>query len=328
MFWKVASAEANAPEKLFYLLNSTQSFDSFSKHLDKIDVVAPAWYSVGADGVVTGHVDRRVLDLAVTHNIDVEPIVGASERGALHALLNDPKAHRLLIDQLLKTCRTYHFGGFQLDFENIALTDRNALSAMVREVAQVFHTNHLIFSIAVVPSAPGYPGEGKFSRWMWDYWRGAYDMKALGQVVDFISLMTYDQNMRWTTPGPVGGWDWMVKNVNYTIRFVPAHKISLGIPLYGYHWSTGNPVRPDKSEAPNITVDYIDADEWIPLAKRSGALIQWASSAHEAFFWFERDDLREWVFVPNARSTKERYDFAVERGLRWYICVGAWGRGA
>ena len=42
--------------------------------------------------------------------------------------------------------------------------------------------------------------------------------------------MTYDQNTRWTMPGPVAGWQWTVENLDYALQFVPKEKLSLGIP--------------------------------------------------------------------------------------------------
>ena len=62
-------------------------------------------------------------------------------------------------------------------------------------------------------------------------------------TVDLLCLMTYDQNTRWTMPGPVAGWDWTVENLNYALKTVPKEKLSLGIPLYGYHWYAGAPTR-------------------------------------------------------------------------------------
>ena len=66
--------------------------------------------------------------------------------------------------------------------------------------------------------------------------------------------MTYDQNTRWTMPGPVAGYPWTVENVEYALQFVPKEKLSMGIPVYGYHWFAGDP---GKEEKPNPTAEYI-----------------------------------------------------------------------
>jgi spore germination protein YaaH len=159
---------------------------------------------------------------------------------------------------------------------------------------------------------------------MWEYWRGVYDLKALGDCMDFVSLMTYDQHTRWTTPGPVAGWDWTIAQLDYALQFIPKEKLSLGIPLYGYHWYAGNPVV-GTEERSNISADYIDADESIPLAKQYGAKVQWDTQDHEAFYWFYRDQMREWVWMPDARAFRDRYDLARQRGLTGF---SAWVLGA
>lgn len=318
-------ASAKAPEKLFYMIGSVKSFNSFQNHIDKIDVVVPTWYNTDKDGLVSGNVDPRVLAIAHAHHVPVEPILALMNHDDFHKLLGNPKARHTMIESIVDQAVTNHLDGIQLDFEDVLWTDRDALSNFVREIGTGLHAHHLRFSVAICPNAPGRPGAGAFGRWMWQYWRGSYDLKAIGAATDYISLMTYDQHTRWTAPGPVGGWPWMVENIEYAERFVPKEKISLGIPLYGYHWWAGDPVHKDGTTGPNISADYIDADESLPLAAQYHADIQWDSREHEAFFWFERDQLREWIFLPLARSVRERYDYAKENGL---LGTSAWVLGA
>ena len=89
--------------------------------------------------------------------------------------------------------------------------------------------------------------------------------------------MTYDQQTRWTTPGPVAGWQWTIENLDYALAVVPKEKLSLGIPLYGYHWFTGAP-NVDKVtgvESPNPSANYISAPDAQLLATTYKAPIQW-----------------------------------------------------
>ena len=91
------------------------------------------------------------------------------------------------------------------NLEDVMWTDRDALSAMVKKTADILHKEHLQLQIDVVPNAPGHAGETAFGKWIFQEWRGAYDLKALGEPVDLLCLMTYDQSTHWTTPGPAGG---------------------------------------------------------------------------------------------------------------------------
>ena len=128
----------------------------------------------------------------------------------LHKLFTTPAARTAFIDSLLSECKKNGYSGFQIDFENVNWTDRDLLSNLVAETAAALHKATLQLTIATVPNAPGSPGKSGYSHWLYANWRGAYDLKALAQSVDLICLMTYDQNTRWTMPGPVAGYPWTV----------------------------------------------------------------------------------------------------------------------
>jgi spore germination protein YaaH len=171
-----------------------------------------------------------------------------------------------------------------------------------------------------VPNAPGYPGQGAFAKWIYTDWRGAYDIAALAKYVDLVCLMTYDQHTRWTMPGPVAGWDWTVDNLNYALRTVPKEKLSLGIPLYGYHWYTGAPTKDSATgnEKPNPTADYIGVPNALQLAEAYGGKIQWDAEDHSAYFYFYRDQMREWIFFTDLRTFKDRYELVQKNGIQGF----------
>jgi spore germination protein YaaH len=247
----------------------------------------------------------------------VMPIITASGKTAFHTLLGSPSAQKAMIDSLPLQAKLNGYSGIQFDFEDILWTDRDALSALVKETADALHAAGLQLSIATVPNAPGYPGASAFARWIYADWRGAYDLKALAQSVDLICLMTYDQHTRWTAPGPVAGWQWTMDNLNYALQFVPPQKLSLGIPLYGYHWYAGNPVVKDENK-PNITADYISGPNATLLAQEYKSTPQWDAVDHTAWFYIYRDQMREWVFYTDARTFEDRYKLAQERGLEGF----------
>jgi spore germination protein YaaH len=321
-----ALACARIPGAMFYLMGTPKSIASFEAHADKIGVVVPTWYHVDESGLVSGEPNPYVMALAKEHRVPVMPILSADgKRDKFHQLLHDEAAKKAMIAALVEQGARHGYLGFQFDFENIDWTDRDALSLMTRQTAEALHKKGMQLSIAVVPNAPGYAGGGGFSQWMWKYWRGAYDLKALGQSADLICLMTYDQHTRWTTPGPVAGMPWTVQHLEYALTQVPKDKLSVGIPTYGYHWYAGDPRREDGKEESNIAASYIDADESLPLAKQYGATIQWDPVEHESWFWFYRDGMREWVFLPDARAFRDRVALVKQYGLQGFC---SWVLGA
>lgn len=320
----LASAQTPAPhpKALFYLTDNPASIQSFLAHASKIDILVPTWYSVDAAGLVWGAPNDLVLETARRARVPVMPIVvnpGFSQDN-FHKFAAAPEARERFIRTLISQSKEHGYLGFQFDFENIAWTDSGLLTNLVTETARAFHAEHLRLSIATVPNAPGYPGKGGFARWIFENWRGAYDLKALSEQVDLICLMTYDEHTRYTPPGPVAGYPWTLENLDYALKVVPKEKLSLGIPVYGYHWFAGEPAKsgPNAEERPSNSAATVDALAVGQLIAQYHAQVQWDAQDRVSWFYFYRDQTREWVFFTDARTFRERYDLSRERGLEGF----------
>lgn len=320
-FLPFCCAALNAqPKALFYLTDSPDSIRSFFAHSSKIDLLVPTWYSVDGDGLVTGGAQPAVLKAAHQSGLPVMPIVALFGKGKFHQLASSTQAQDRLNEAMLREAKDNGYIGFQFDFENVEYLDRDGLSEVVRRSAEILHKANLQLSIATVPNAPGYPGSGGFAKWIYTDWRGAYDLAALGKSVDLICLMTYDQQTRWTMPGPVAGWQWTVDNLDYALRSVPREKLSLGIPLYGYHWYTGAPTvdKVTGEEKPDLKADYIGTPDALQLATAYDGKVQWDEADHSAFFYFYRDQMREWIFFTDLHTFKDRYQLVQDRHLQGF----------
>ena len=308
------------PAALFYLTEDPNAIRSFLAHTGKIDVVVPTWYRVDSDGLVTGAPNPTVLEAARRDHVPVMPILALFGKKTFHDLAANTEAQDRMNEAMVREAQLHGYTGFQLDFENLFWTDRDGLTALVKRSADALHKAGLKLTIATVPNAPGYPGAGGFAKWIYTDWRGAYDLAELAKSVDLICLMTYDQHTRWTTPGPVAGWQWTMDNLDYALKFVPKEKLSLGIPLYGYHWFTGAPIT-DKAtgdEKPNLSANYISTPDALQLATAYQGKVQWDEADHNAFFYFYRDQMREWVYFTDLRTFRERYQLADQRGLEGF----------
>jgi spore germination protein YaaH len=308
------------PAALFYLTSGPNSIRSFLAHSGKVDLLVPTWYQVDSDGLVTGAPNPTVLEVAQRDKVPVMPILALFGKKAFHDLSANSEAQQRMNDAMIRECRAHGYTGFQFDFENLLYTDRDALSAVVKRSAEALHKAGLQLTIATVPNAPGYPGSGGFAKWIFTDWRGAYDLAELAKSVDLICLMTYDQHTRWTMPGPVAGWQWTVDNLDYALKSVPKEKLSLGIPLYGYHWYTSAPTT-DKNtgeERPNLSGDYISAPDSTQLATAYQGKVEWDSADRSAFVYFYRDQMREWIYFTDLRTFRERYELIEQRGLQGF----------
>ncbi len=311
-----AVAAQAQPKSLFYMTRSPNSVRSFMEHVDKIDIIVPTWYSVDKNGMVWGGPNPMVLKTAKEHHVPVMPIVGGMgfHTKEFNAFLHNDAARKAFSEALPKICKRNGYSGFQIDFENLTWNDSDALTSLVAEAAAALHGDGFKLSIATVPNAPGYPGQTPFGYWIYRDWRGVYNLKALAQSVDLICLMTYDQHTMYTPPGPVAGYPWVLQNLNFALKSVPKDKLSLGIPLYGYHWYAGMP----KNNKGNVTANYISEPDAMQLAQAYNGKVQWDPVDRASWFYFYRADMREWVFFTNARAFEARYDLVKQRGIQGF----------
>ena len=309
-----------APVALFYMTNSPDSIRSFLAHSSHIDLLVPTWYEVDENGLVTGAPEPTVLKRAQEQHVPVMPIIALFDKKKFHTFVTTTNAWAQMNDAMIRECKLHGYTGFQFDFENIDWTDRDQLTKLVQVSADALHQAGLQLTIATVPNAPGYPGAGGFAKWIYTDWRGAYDIAAIAKSVDLVCLMTYDQHTRWTMPGPVAGWDWTIDNLNYALKVVPKEKLSLGIPLYGYHWYTGAPTKdtPSSPDKPNPTANYIGMPNALQLAEAYNGKIQWDAEDHSAYFFFYRDQMREWVFFTDLRTFQDRYQLVQKNNLQGF----------
>jgi spore germination protein YaaH len=308
-----------APVGLFYMNRSPEALRSFLAHSSQIGILVPTWYDVDENGLVTGAPDPTVLQRAKEEKLPVMPIIAVFDKKAFHVLSSSAAAQARMNEAMVRECKQHGYTGFQIDFEDIDYIDRDGLTALVKATAEALHGAGLQLTIATVPNAPGHPGQGGYSKWMWTDWRGVYDLEALVKYVDLVCLMTYDQHSRWTSPGPVAGWDWTVENLDYALKVVPREKLSLGIPLYGYHWFTGTPIKDSTGkEKGNPTAESISAPNALQLAETYKGVVQWDAADHSSYAYFYRDQLREWLFFTDVRTFKERYELMQKQGLQGF----------
>ena len=72
------------------------------------------------------------------------------------------------------------------------------------------------------------------------------------------------------------------------------------------------------NEKPNPTADYIGVPNALQLAEAYGGKIQWDAEDHSAYFYFYRDQMREWIFFTDLRTFKDRYELVQKNGIQGF----------
>lgn len=311
------SALAQRHERLFYYVDREGAYNSLVAHIAQIDVLGPQVYTVDSLGIVWGSLDRRVAALAKQHGVKVMPLVvnEGFNQGALRKLLADSAARHRAVRSLVALCKENGYWGIQFDVENLNLQDRAAFTRWYQEAADALHAGGYAISAAIVHRLADEAGPTGYDRFLQESWRAGYDLEALGRIGDFLSLMTYDQHTRRTPPGPGAGISWMRQAIDHALRYVPASKLSGGIPLYGGHWYTQADASPDRARTTRATVSWT----WgAGLVERAGGTMQWDEREQVPFAHFENGGVYEWVFLENARSFSAKLGLIRERKLRGF----------
>ncbi len=219
--------------RIFYYRPSIKAFTSLALHPGSLDVLAPQTYGVNADGELSGSIDPQVMAVTLKNQIKVMPLVVNSgfSQSAIHTILDNPAVQDKIIAALIAEGKKNGYWGWQFDFEQMTSDYRDRYSAFIARAYPQFKQNNLILSVAVISKISDNPAD--YPKDLWNRVIGVYDYAALASSSDFISLMSYDQPQ---SAGPVAGLSWVEQVVTYSLRFIPAKKLSLGIPFYYWKW--------------------------------------------------------------------------------------------
>lgn len=311
------TSHAQRAESLWYMRNSDSQVADFAAHARQIDIIAPQVYGMDSTGAIRGGVDPRTVSIAKANGVKLHPLVmnpGFSVT-ILHQILTDKAARPNALRQLAALCRDNKFDGIQLDFENLYTGDRDAFTSFARDAADSVHRAGCQLSAAVVPRTDDDRGVTAYHHWLYDYWRGPYDYTALADALDFISYMTYAQHTGSSTPGPVAGYDWMVRSLDYALKAgVPRNKLSLGLASYSDHWVAGY----DWRNGARTQARDIEYTTLMSIIAKAGAEPQWDKRQHAWYAMWEDHQVFEHAWIEDARAFQDKRALVDQHALRGY----------
>ena len=314
-----AALRAQDIERLFYYTDNENAWESLQANIGSISVIAPGGYSVDEDGIVWGEVDPRVLRLAKERGVPVMPLIvnPGFDQEMLHRLLVNDAARARTVAWMVEECRRHGYWGIQFDFENVSIDDRDYLTRFYREMAAALHAEGYRISIAVVHRPDELAGPTRYHKWLFENWRAGYDLKALVEIGDFVSVMTYSQHTRRTPPGPQASVPWVDEVVRYFLQFMAPEKLSLGIPTGSQHWYTSqeDALAPERARSYSANIEHRRA---VALAERYGARVVWDETHKVPFTFYARGGTFEWIFFEDARSFREKLALVERHRLRGF----------
>ncbi|SEC63014.1 glycosyl hydrolase family 18 protein [Paenibacillus sp. GP183] len=198
--------------------------------MPSLNVISPTWFSLAdGDGNLTNLADPVYMKWTQERGYQVWALFSNGfEPKRTTAALSTYDRRMKMTKQLIGFAQMYKLKGINIDFENVATSDKENLVQFVREMTPLLHEQGLVVSIDVTPKSNS------------EMWSLFYDRPALAQTVDYMMLMAYDEH--WATSpdsGSVGSLPWVEKSITRLLDedHIPPSKLVLSIPFYTRLWT-------------------------------------------------------------------------------------------
>lgn len=248
--------------------------------IDEVDV---DWYLSQADLTLKG-VDYNPDFVAAAHSRGLTVFATVSNwSDALNDfdpdlaanILASPIARSKHIKNIVKICTKKGYDGIDLDWESMHPADKDRFSSFVAGLAKKLHRKGKVLSIAVHPKTTE-PGD-------WDGPK-SQDWVKLGAAVDEFKIMTYDYSGPWSDPGPIGPPAWADDVLTHAESLVPAAKIMMGVPFYGYDWRPGGCDDLDWTGATGLISTYTATVNRDASGEATFNYVDGSAKSHTAYF--------------------------------------------
>ena len=268
--------------------------------------LTPFTYGITPQGGLVDLDDASMIYAA--NSLGVAPLMHLStltEEGGFsnelsNLVLNDMAVQDNLVAAIINNLQTKGYRGLDVDFEYVfpqdAIPYANFITRLRRELTPLGYP--VIVALAPKTSATqtGLLYEG-------------HNYRALGQAADEVLLMTYEWGYTYGPPMAVAPLPNVRRVVEYALTEIPAQKIWLGIPNYGYDWPL--PFAEGVTKATSISNQYA-----VRLALRYGAEIQYDTVAQSPWFRYTDGQGREHeVWFEDARSIQAKLALIPEYNL-------------
>ncbi len=251
-------------------------------------------YRPGQAAAVTADI-RRLRSAGLLVVPSVANITGGQwSYPAVGRMLHSPPLLARHVAAIVALVQREHYAGIDIDYENLRAADREAFTAFVSRLGRALHARGKVLSVAVFAKA-SYSGTAPFNV--------AQDYAAIGRAADQVRLMAYDYHWATSPPGPVAPVGWVRSVLRYAKTQIPAAKIVLGIPLYGYNWSGGHATGLSWLQALRLSRQYRVTPRYD------------AASQAPWFSYTDASGRRHTVWFENAASSRAKFEAAQGAGI-------------
>lgn len=245
----------------------------------------------------------------------IELTLSMMDQEEIPVFIHNPDAQQRLIQEVLYLQKNYPLSGINIDIEyngSVTPTLQNDLVTLLSNIRKATKAVDPNFSLSMAV----YGDSGSSHR--------LTELALTAPYLDYIVVMTYDYHRR-SSPrsGPVsplygkteGKWEGdIMEDLQLIRQKVPAEKILLGIPFYGYEWSVEDATNPQSFTLPRsgATASY---ERILQLLESPDTQVFWDSSALSPYLQYEKNGNTQRVYYDNPLSLSYKLDLVKKAGF-------------
>ncbi len=290
----------------FLLASTSESFRDLQRHYARIGTLYPTYFDCRAsDGAITGRDDPLVTRWSQLRGILVLPRFNCQREDTLHRILTHGTARSATLSRLVALARDQDYDGINIDFENGAVSDRDALTSFVSDLGARLHATGKRLSVEVSAKYE-HTTKGR---------SGLYDYAALGRAADNVFVMNWGWHWSTSAPGAPDDMELSRKVADYVASMPNRSRFVLGTHLYGMDWPNGG--------GPANEATALEHADVQGLIARYGARPVLDSAADAWVFTYLDNGVSHEAWYPDAVTIARRVRLARDRGLG----IGFWRLG-
>ncbi len=260
-------------------------------------------YRITEDGTLEYPNDEALIEEAKNARTVPIMVVTAMDRAGNFSgvtaanVMSDAVLAERAATAIAEAVRARGYGGVDLDFEFIPAYAAQSYANFVNLLKEKIAPSPVFVALApkTYAAQPGLLYE-------------AHDYAALGAAADKVLLMTYEWGYAYGPPQAVAPINNVGRVLDYALTEIPADKIILGYPNYGYDWTL-----PFKDGTRAVTIGN---EEAINIAAQKRTVIEYNDQVQAPYFYYVDDvGASHVVWFEDARSTRAKCLLASNRGL-------------
>ena len=234
------------------------------------------------------------LILQKTKQLNIKPLLVISNYDVqmfsaelADTVLQNKERRATLVQNLVTTVKEKGYAGVSVDFEFVPPERRNDFTSFLKELKKG------LGNLTLQLNAHAKSSDMPTNRLV-----GFLDYRAVGEIVDIVSVMTIDYGYAIGPPDPIAPVWWVEEMLMYATSQMNHRKVMMAMSLYGYDWSL--PAQENPAEMiPVQNAQNRAINGWLP--------IQYNEIAQAPTYSYNLMDQEHVVWFEDIQSIKEKY---------------------